>query len=635
LENLRASGLIDATIWANGLRTEEDCLVFPYRDLDGAVNCFARRRLHKPKVIDGKQVRYIQPKGSALRGYFPIASLTKLRDGEDPVYITEGEKKALALSQLGLAAVGIGGIWCGCKKGTEELIDDLAAVSWRDRIVYIVFDFDEKASTRQEANAARKRLAKALRTAGAGQVFNVELPPGPDGAKQGVDDFLVAQDAMAFGRLVERGVSVVSGVSGVSGVTVPVLGEAAYHGPIGEFIRGVAPYTEATDAGILAHLLPALGTIIGPGPYVCTSGAKQPARVNTVLVGATSTGRKGTALVPVDLLMNLVDGDFWQAQRVNGLATGEGLIARVASKETEEGIEFVEKRLYVVEEEFSKVLAQLRRDGNILSQVLRESYESGNLSVLTRKSPLQANGAHICISGHITPEELYDRFNHVEQCNGFGNRFAWFVVKSDKVLPFCEPIPDSVFQRFAPQVRRIANYRAGRIPLATASREKWEEIYTQCLRPEKPGFAGAMLARGSSMVLRVALIYFLLDPPLRRSQGIAPVHLDAAMAVWSYCEESVQMLFEGQAGTELGDRVLELLANGPMTKEELNSHLSASQKREIAGVLNGLEGAKQIHKAARKGDTGRPATVWELGPNPARRDPRLRPGEVYEPGLFG
>jgi len=51
------------------------------------------------------------------------------------VFITEGEKKALALSQLGLAAVGIGGIWCGCKKGTAELIDDLAAIYWTDRAV--------------------------------------------------------------------------------------------------------------------------------------------------------------------------------------------------------------------------------------------------------------------------------------------------------------------------------------------------------------------------------------------------------------------------------------------------------------------------------------------------------------------
>jgi len=56
LDNLRTSGLKDETIWANGLRTDQDALVFPYHDLDGKANCFARRRPH-----NGKPAKYIQP----------------------------------------------------------------------------------------------------------------------------------------------------------------------------------------------------------------------------------------------------------------------------------------------------------------------------------------------------------------------------------------------------------------------------------------------------------------------------------------------------------------------------------------------------------------------------------------------
>ena len=207
LQSLRASGLTNYTILTNQLRTEEQALVFPYRDLDGIVNCFARRRPHFPRVSDGKPAKYEQPKGSPLKAYYPAASLGKLRDGKSPVYITEGEKKALALSQLDLAAVGIGGVWCGCKKRTTELIDDLAVLAWADRLVYVVFDFDKKADTRCQVNAARVRLASALRKAGAKEVYAVELPPGPDGAKQGVDDFLVACGAGgpdAFRKLVAQ-----------------------------------------------------------------------------------------------------------------------------------------------------------------------------------------------------------------------------------------------------------------------------------------------------------------------------------------------------------------------------------------------------------------------------------------------
>jgi putative DNA primase/helicase len=225
LANLRASGLAHKTIRDNQLRTEWDAaklaailnregtpafcqgggLVFPYRDLQGTVNCFARVRPHTPrKDEDGKPIKYEQPLGEPLRAYFPDASLPLLRDGESPVFITEGEKKALALSQLGLAAIGLGGVWCWKKKGTDELIDDLATFPWAGRVVYIVFDWDPKPSTRLQTASAARRLARALRKAGAKEVYVVELPPGPDGAKQGVDDFLVAHGPEAFRELVDQ-----------------------------------------------------------------------------------------------------------------------------------------------------------------------------------------------------------------------------------------------------------------------------------------------------------------------------------------------------------------------------------------------------------------------------------------------
>jgi putative DNA primase/helicase len=213
LANLRASGLTDETIRANRLRTEQGSLVFPYRDLNGVVNCFARCRPQVPRVVDRKEAKYEQPKGSVPRAYFPAASLGRLRDGESPIYVTEGEKKALALAQLGLAAVGIGGVWCWKKKGTDDLIDDLAAVPWAGRPVYVVFDYDRKPDTRLQTAEAARRLAGALRKVGAREVGAVDLPPGPDGSKQGVDDFLVAKGAEPFRELVgqARSISVLSG----------------------------------------------------------------------------------------------------------------------------------------------------------------------------------------------------------------------------------------------------------------------------------------------------------------------------------------------------------------------------------------------------------------------------------------
>ena len=138
----------------------------------------------------------MQPSGERLRAYFPVDSVSDLRKGFTPVCFTEGEKKALALDQRGFTAVGLGGVWCGTQPtadGGHELIPDLATIPWSGRTVYIVFDWDPKESTRAEVAAAGRRLAAALRAAGAAEVYVVHLPPGPDGTKQGIDDFLVSR----------------------------------------------------------------------------------------------------------------------------------------------------------------------------------------------------------------------------------------------------------------------------------------------------------------------------------------------------------------------------------------------------------------------------------------------------------
>ncbi len=222
LANLRASGLTDATIRANGLYTESDpvklggllnfsqwaecCrgggLVFPYHSLEWTLIPFGRVRPLIQRVVDGKANKYEQPFRKEPRAYFPAGSVKALRDGSGDVYITEGEKKAMALCQAGLTAVGVGGVDCWKVKGKEELIPDLAALRLTGRTVYVVYDYDPKPTTRENVTRAKQRLAAVLLKAGAKLVLGVDLPPGPGGAKQGADDYLLAQGPETFRALV-------------------------------------------------------------------------------------------------------------------------------------------------------------------------------------------------------------------------------------------------------------------------------------------------------------------------------------------------------------------------------------------------------------------------------------------------
>ncbi|MBC7343072.1 MAG: hypothetical protein H5U02_11650 [Clostridia bacterium] len=98
---------------------------------------------------------------------------------------------------------------------------------------------------------------------------------------------------------------------------------------------------------------------------------------------------------------------------------------------------------------------------------------------------------------------------------------------------------------------------------------------------------GAMIARAAPQVLRLSLIYALLDlsPAIRRE------HLEAALALWDYCEASARFIFDESLGDPNADKLWEALRKKPegMTKTEIRDlfqrHLSAKEMSRAAGML--------------------------------------------------
>ena len=68
-----------------------------------------------------------------------------------------------------------------------------------------------------------------------------------------------------------------------------------------------------------------------------------------------------------------------------------------------------------------------------------------------------------------------------------------------------------------------------------AAEQRWEAIYTE-LAEEKPGLLGAITARAEAQVLRLSCLYALLD----KTDAVEVPHLEAAYALWRYCEDSPQ-----------------------------------------------------------------------------------------------
>lgn len=352
----------------------------------------------------------------------------------------------------------------------------------------------------------------------------------------------------------------------------PQIDQMAFSGLAGEIVSTIAPHTEADPAALLLTFLACIGSSVGSGPHALADGAEHPARLNVVLVGETSRARKGTAHAQIQRVMRYADPGWLDERTLGGLGSGEGLILAVA--DTEDGPP-CDKRLLVFEPEFSRVLSVAAREGCTLSQTLRQAWDTGNLNVITRKDPLRAKGAHVSVIGHITLEELRRRLTDTEAANGFANRFLFGLVRRPHLLPSGGSLEDAVVANLGRRVRLALERfrRFTRMHRAHEAEVLWKELYERMALDLTGGLAGAITARAEAQVLRLSVVYAGLDG----TAEIAESHLEAAWAVWHFCEASAKYIFESATGDEVADRLLRAL------REAAPAGLDGTQQRDLFG----------------------------------------------------
>ncbi len=140
------------------------------------------------------------------------------------------------------------------------------------------------------------------------------------------------------------------------------------------------------------------------------------------------------------------------------------------------------------------------------------------------------------------------------------------------------------------------------------ARSQWCKCY-EMLSDARPGMFGAITARAEAQVVRLALIYALLDG----ADQIESVHLRAALAVWRYSEASAAFIFGSACGDPIADRALSAIraagANG-LSRAELNGLFSGHR---IAAALDRALALLQQHGLVaieRRATAGRPAEIW-------------------------
>ena len=399
-------------------------------------------------------------------------------------------------------------------------------------------------------------------------------------------------------------------------------GEEAFCGLLGKIVRAIEPASEADPAALLIQSLVAFGSVIGRGAHFTVEADRHHANEFVVLVGRSSKARKGTSWGRVNPLYQEVD-EQWAKERIqSGLSSGEGLIWAVRDpirkrervKERGEPVRFEEveadpgvsdKRLLVYEPEYANVLKQTERQGNTLSATLRQAWDGIDMRTLTKNSPARATGAHVSLIGHITADELRRYLTQTETANGYGNRHLWFCADRSKLLPEGGRVDPAAWGSLRNELAEALAFAkgAGAATRDEETRALWSEVYGP-LSEGRPGLAGALLGRAEAHVMRLAMIYALLDC----SAVIRAEHLMAAVALWDYAERSVYFIFGDDLGDPLADEILRLLRACPsgLTRTELRDYFARHQPSDRIARALGLLLQHRLARLERQETGGRP-----------------------------
>lgn len=421
------------------------------------------------------------------------------------------------------------------------------------------------------------------------------------------------------------------------------LSPDALQGLAGEVVRKILPETEAHPALLLTDFLVRFGAAAGRNWYVVADGAKHFPNLFAVFVGKSSKARKGTASQRSSELFNTVEAyakqekallkdeqnpamTRFQATERSGLSSGEGLIWNVRDRTFKndgkvDDLGVLDKRLLIVESELGGALAAMMRDSNTLSSVLRNSWDSKEvLATLTsgrdrNKMPTVATKPHISVIGHITVQELRKKLSESDVFNGFGNRFLWVLGERWQLKPFGNHID----WKGEPEVARLHKavvfaYNDGkprRMFFDRNAAEMYKRFYHSTAEQKRHGFAEAMTSRAEPQVIRLAMIYALLDC----SDHIRSEHLAAAIALWNYADQTALRIF-GLSKTH--KQTLQFLNQGPKTisklREDFGRHRLAV---DIETDLRELSALGYVREQ-RNPEGSRASAVWSITPAGAK-----------------
>lgn len=420
----------------------------------------------------------------------------------------------------------------------------------------------------------------------------------------------------------------------------PVMPTDAFPGLLGAIVRAGTTNSEAHPVAVASNVLAMFCCAIGRVAFQRIGDATIHARPFLLIVGKSGKARKGTAehtpreiFRRADVRLREINSTEDRLRvHAGGLSTGEGVGYAIrdprepdekTGKGGDAGVE--DKRLLVIESEFANVLAQIKREGNILSSTLRNLWDGRDIEPLTKSTLMTVTRPHVCVIGHITGHELREKSSENDAANGLLNRFIILHVHRPRLVPLPTPTPDQVLDDLAWRLADTINAVTGRSPhgnnqvevvLSAQAAQVWCELYPQ-ITEDHPGKAGSLMARSEVYARMLAMTFALLD----KRTVIEPNDLLTALAWVKYWAASIQYVFltgEQQDGLdEFTTAVLTEINNQPgITLTELQKvwhrHRVDEVKASLETLLNSAPPLVEMRKDNQAPGGGRAAQRYYI-----------------------
>ena len=150
--------------------------------------------------------------------------------------------------------------------------------------------------------------------------------------------------------------------------------------------------------------------------------------------------------------------------------------------------------------------------------------------------------------------------------------------------------------------------KRGAMTMTANALQMWESVYPE-ISKEHTGLAGSIINRGEAQTLRLALVYALLDGQERIDES----HLNAALAMWGYAQDSALYIFGDRSVDPLEEKLLEILKQGPLSATDLSAAFSRNiPKERLQPLLQQLEAQQRISIRKEKSGKGRPRQIITL-----------------------